>query len=77
MKISIKYCTVWNHLPRVVTLIQNILGEHMTKVSSFELIPGNGGIFEVYANGNLIFSRENEGRLPDDLEIENLIKNLL
>ncbi len=49
----------------------------MTKVSSFELIPGNGGIFEVYANGNLIFSRENEGRLPDDLEIENLIKNLL
>lgn len=49
----------------------------MTKISNFEIMPGTGGIFEVCVNGNLIFSREKERRLPNDLEIETLIKNLL
>ena len=75
MKISIKYCTQWNHLPRVVTLLTNILSEHKTKISNVEIIPGIDGIFDVYLNDEIIFSRKKEDRMPNELEIENIISD--
>lgn len=73
MKILIKYCTQWNHLPRVVTLLTNILSEHKTKISNVEIIPDVDGIFDIYLNDEIIFSRKKENRMPNELEIENLI----
>ena len=77
MKISIKYCTQWNHLPRVVTLLTNILGKHTTNISKVEIIPATNGIFDVYVNDDLIFSRKNLDRMPNELEIENMIDKLI
>lgn len=74
MKITIRYCTVWNHLPRVVTLVDGILNEHKTDITSFELTPSTGGVFDVYVNDNLVFSRKAIGRMPEENEIENIIK---
>lgn len=34
-----------------------------------ELIPGSGGIFDVVADGNLIFSKHKESRFPEHQEI--------
>ncbi len=34
-----------------------------------KLIPSGGGVFEVVADGDLIFSKRNQGRFPDDEEI--------
>jgi len=33
------------------------------------LIPGTGGVFEVEADGALIFSKKASGRFPEDAEI--------
>ncbi|TWT44178.1 Rdx family protein [Phycisphaerae bacterium RAS1] len=34
-----------------------------------ELIPSGGGIFDVKANGKLIFSKHEVGRFPEDDEV--------
>lgn len=39
-----------------------------------ELIPGSGGIFDVAADGKVIFSRDVVGRFPDHEEVIGLLK---
>jgi len=34
-------------------------------VSSLELIPGSGGVFEVTVNGEKIYSKKETGQFPD------------
>lgn len=38
------------------------------------LIPGGGGIFDVKADGNLLFSKHKLGRFPNEGEIAELLK---
>ncbi len=33
------------------------------------LTPGSGGVFEVTVNGQLVFSKKQEGRFPDTEEV--------
>jgi selT/selW/selH-like putative selenoprotein len=40
------------------------------------LIKGRGGIFDVVANGKLIFSKHAEGRFPDDDEVVAAVREL-
>ena len=39
-----------------------------------ELIASSGGVFEVKADGKLIFSKKELGRFPEEDEILNLLK---
>ncbi len=34
-----------------------------------ELVKGGGGVFDVFVDGELIFSKKSEGRFPDEEEI--------
>jgi len=38
-----------------------------------ELIAGSGGIFEVVADGRLVFSKKQKGRFPEGGEIVRLL----
>lgn len=40
-----------------------------------ELIEGGGGIFDVVANGELIYSKHETGHFPENEEIVSLLKN--
>ncbi|MCK5256775.1 MAG: Rdx family protein [Deltaproteobacteria bacterium] len=40
-----------------------------------ELFPGSDGIFDVVANGNLIFSKHKVGRFPDHGEIIEMLRS--
>jgi selenoprotein W-related protein len=40
------------------------------------LIRSSGGVFEVEADGRLVFSKKKLGRFPDDGEIVALVKQL-
>ena len=73
MDISIEYCMQWNYEPRAFSLrdeLSNLFG-----INS-ELIESGGGVFEIKANGHLIFSKKQLGRFPEDEEISNLIKGI-
>jgi selenoprotein W-related protein len=39
-----------------------------------ELIKGDGGIFDVVADGNLVFSKHDSGRFPTNDEIINKLR---
>ncbi len=41
-----------------------------------KLIAGGGGIFDVKANGTLVFSKHELGRFPEDAEILDSLKSL-
>jgi len=42
-----------------------------------ELIRGTGGVFDVRVDGELVFSKHDVGRFPDDGEVEAEIRALL
>lgn len=39
-----------------------------------ELIASHGGVFEISVNGKLVFSKQSQGRFPDDGEVVKLLK---
>jgi selenoprotein W-related protein len=41
-----------------------------------ELIKGIGGVFEVSVNDNLLYSKKDLGRFPNENEIEDLIEGI-
>ena len=40
-----------------------------------ELIRGGGGVFDVVADGELIFSKKKVGRFPEDAEVLQALPN--
>ena len=46
-----------------------MLKERKQEVSEFVIIPSDGGRFEVAIDGELVFSKLEEGRFPEEDEI--------
>src|SRR3989337_10247 len=62
MRIPITYCVVGNYLPRATSLAAEISRKLGVQP---ELIKGSNGVFDVAADGSLIFSQHSQGRHPD------------
>lgn len=45
------------------------------KLTSLELVPGEGGRFEVFRDGKLVFSKLASKRFPDEGEVVKLLSN--
>ena len=73
MKVSIEYCTSWGYLHQALSLRESIERQFGIKA---ELVKGMGGVFEVSVNDNLLFSKKELGRFPDENEIEDLIEGI-
>ena len=52
--------------------LSNQFGNNIVKLK-----PGDRGAFEVFVNGQLIFSKLQTDRFPEDKEIVTFIENLL
>ena len=76
-KISIEYCAAWNYLPRALSLEGAFKKEHQESISEIDLIPSGGGAFEIKVNGDLIYSKLDNGRHADPSEILNLFAALI
>lgn len=50
--------------------------DHHEKFESVALHPSSGGVFEVTLDGQVIFSKKQEGRFPEDDEILTQIESL-
>ena len=67
MQLSIRYWGMWNYLPQASRLEASIKEKHPS--AEVTLIEGSGGEFEVTFNGDLIFSKKELERFPEDEEI--------
>lgn len=71
--IRIEYCTAWGYLAKAVSLTDEILGKYKNAITKLELIPSTGGVYEFTFNDELIFSKKELNRYPEDGEIIKLI----
>ena len=64
LDITIEYCAPCGYTPRVVELTTEVMQDRAveTYIRSWKLIPSRGGVFEVTANGELIYSKKATGR---------------
>lgn len=65
--IEIEYCVPCGHLDQAQELQRAILTEYGQQVDSVSLVTGDGGIFEVRADGELLYDSDDEGY--DETEI--------
>lgn len=72
---KIEYCCPCNYLDRVVKLHEEILLGWGPIVRRVETIPLSWGMFEVWLNGELIFSKWALERHAEDGEILELIRD--
>jgi selenoprotein W-related protein len=47
-------------------LTSKLLGEFKQRIDDLKLIPGGGGCFELTVDGELLYSKLQTGRFPDE-----------
>ncbi|BDC18399.1 Rdx family protein [Acidianus sp. HS-5] len=65
--VKIVYCRPCGYLDRALDLAKDLL-QYFDDIK-IEIEQGKNGIFDVYLDGELIFSRYKEKRFPDNTEI--------
>lgn len=73
-RIEITYCTKCRWLLRAAWMAQELLTTFEEEIGELVLKPGAGGIFEVHADGALIWSRKASGRFPEITELKQLVR---
>jgi selenoprotein W-related protein len=76
-KIEIEYCTQCRWLLRAAWMAQELLTTFETEIGGVTLAPGTGGIFEVRAEGKLLWSRKAEGKFPDIKELKQRVRDVV
>jgi selenoprotein W-related protein len=74
-RVEIRYCTQCRWLLRAAWLAQELLTTFETELGEVALIPGSGGIFEVRVDGELVWSRKDEGRFPEAKELKQRLRD--
>lgn len=75
--ITIEYCTSWGYVARAVALTRTLLREHENNLTKVSLVPSSGGVYEIKFNDELIFSKKELDRYPEDNEVEDIIRTKL
>ena len=74
-RIEIHYCTQCRFILRANWLAQELLMTFTDKLGELALVPSTGGVFSVYLDGELIYSKQEQGRFPDSKELKQLIRD--
>lgn len=74
-RVEIRYCTQCRWLLRAAWMAQELLTTFEGELGEVALVPGTGGIFQVWLDGELIFSRKEAERFPESKELKQLIRD--
>ena len=74
-RVEIQYCTQCRWLLRAAWMAQELLTTFDNELGELALVPGTGGIFEVRVDGEVIFSRDQEGRFPESKELKQRVRD--
>jgi selenoprotein W-related protein len=74
-RVAIQYCTQCRWLLRAAWMAQELLSTFEHELGEVALVPGTGGIFEVYVDAALIWSRREQGRFPEIKELKQLVRD--
>ena len=74
-RVEIQYCTQCGWMLRAGWVAQELLTTFKDEIGEVAIIPSGGGIFEIRANGDLIWALKSEGRFPEPKEIKQRIRD--
>ena len=74
-RVTIRYCTQCRWLLRAAWMAQELLTTFEQEIGEVALQPGAGGVFDVTVDGNLVWSRADEGRFPDIKELKQRVRD--
>jgi selenoprotein W-related protein len=74
-RVEITYCSQCRWLLRAAWMAQELLTTFDGEIAELVLRPGTGGIFEVHADGVLVWSRKANGRFPDIVELKQAVRD--
>ena len=73
--VEIHYCTRCRWLLRAAWMAQELLSTFHAELGRLSLVPGTGGLFEVYADGERIWSRTQDGGFPDITVLKQRVRD--
>ena len=74
--IAITYCRLCNWMLRAAWMGQELLSTFSEEAGSLTLIPDDaGGVFEVRIDGDLVWSRSEQGRFPEITELKRIVRD--
>ena len=73
-KVKITYCAECGYEPQTLDLAKALMLEFGARLSSIELIPWEGGTFEVSVDGNLVHSMKRDGGFPKHGTVADAIR---
>jgi selenoprotein W-related protein len=76
-RIEIVYCTGCRWMLRAAWMAQELLTTFEKEVGEVALAPGEGGVFEVRVNEQLVWSRAAEGRFPEIKELKQRVRDVI
>ncbi|MGB5306354.1 MAG: SelT/SelW/SelH family protein [Gammaproteobacteria bacterium] len=74
-RVEITYCSQCRFILRASWMAQELLMTFDTDLGEVALVPAGGGIFEVRLDGELIWSKKQQGRYPEAKELKQLIRD--
>ena len=75
--ITIEYCTQCRWLMRAAWMAQELLTTFVLEVGEVSLRPSTGGAYNVYIDGQLIYSRKEMARFPEIKELKQLVRDVI
>jgi selenoprotein W-related protein len=74
-RVEIRYCTRCRFLGRAAWTAQELLTTFADEIGELALVPGEGGVFQVYAGGELVWCRREAGRFPELAELKQRVRD--
>ena len=76
-RLELIYCRQCRWLLRASWIAQELLTTFDCDLGEVALVPGEAGAFDVRLDGELLFSRAQQGRFPEAKELKQLIRDRL
>ena len=74
-RVEIEYCTRCRFVLRAGWLAQELLMTFGALLGEVALVPGEGGVFVVRLDGEVLFDRRVTGRFPESKELKQLVRD--
>ena len=73
-KVKITYCAECGYEPQTLELAKALMLEFGARLSCIELIPWEGGTFDVSVDGELVHSMNREGGFPEHDAVKRAVR---